>query len=340
MNGRRTGRVGERGHLCPAHDTNWVMGREHMPRTARKPSEYARTWWAQRWLEPLDELGEQFTQQVRQGRNLAQSGMVKLHAYEGGAEAEVRDTSWNPRTYQPRLTVETFLPQLWDEVITALGGEALTVARLFAGEATSELEEVFAQAGVNLFPTRRGEVRFSCTCADHQRPCQHCVALYYAVANDLEHNPLLLFTLRGRPAEQVAQAVRVRWAAELARNAPTSTPSDGNATDGQTTPASSAVGATGAAGADASAASAVDEANQTQAPLRASNFFTPGAALDDFAISAEGPQSEGATLRRLGQPPFAAEHEQVATILAPVYDLVTQKALQAFATSARRRKKK
>jgi len=302
-----------------------------MPRTARKPSEYARTWWAQRWLAPLDELDETFTQQVRHGRNLAQSGLVKLHVREGGAYGEVRDTSWNPRTQQPRLVVETFLTQTWNEVVAALGGEALTVARLFAGEATPELDDVFARAGVSLFPTRRGELRSSCTCADYQHPCQHVVALHYAIANDLEHNPLLLFTLRGRPAERVAEAVRVRWAAEVEGNAPKAASAESDATDvrgagdGQPSPAES---------------SEAGERDKVQAPLRARTFFTSGAALDDFAIYAEGPQIEGATLKRLGQPPFAAEHEQVETILAPVYDLVTQKALQAFATSARRRRKK
>ncbi|MEO7003225.1 MAG: SWIM zinc finger family protein [Ktedonobacterales bacterium] len=305
-----------------------------MARTVRKPSEYARSWWARRWLEPLDELGESFAPQVRNGRSLAQSGMVKSTVRAGGADAEVRDTSWNPRTHQPRLVVETFLPQTWDEVITALGGEALMVARLFAGEATPELEEVFMRAGVSLLPTRHGEVRSSCTCADYQHPCKHVVALYYAIANDLEHNPLLLFTLRGRPAEQVAQAVRSRWAAELAGSEPSTgmpataapdaaAPDEGDKIDAQ----SASLQGTG-------------EAEEAHTPLRAHNFFTPGAALDDFAISAEGPPMEGATLKRLGQPPFAAEHEQVEAILAPIYELVTQKALQAFATSARKRKKK
>ena len=287
---------------------------------ARLPSEFARSWWAQRWLSPLDMLGDAFQTRIRQGRSIAQNGGVSdLAVRPGVIEGEIRDSYWDVR--QARIVVSELDERVWAGVIEALASEALTVAKLFAGEAPPQLEDLFVREGGSLFTPRPEEIRSVCTCNDAMHPCKHVIGLHYTLAADLENDPFLLFTLRGRPAESVIQGVRARWSAELTgESVETALQEETEApppTEPETNP----------------------EPEAPIIPLRAAGFFTPHADLDSFVASPVGPQAEWTLLRTLGQPPFTSERENVETILSPVYELVSRRALHAFAVNARKRKK-
>ena len=54
------------------------------------------------------------------------------------------------------------------------------------------------------------------------------------------------------------------------------------------------------------------ETHDSSPGLRADRYFGPIPLLDDFAVSYEEPAEDAAILRRLGQPAFAREGEDVA----------------------------
>ena len=51
-----------------------------------------------------------------------------------------------------------------------------------------------------LFP-EPGEMKFRCSCPDWTEMCKHVAAALYGVGNRLDHQPELLFLLRGVDAE-------------------------------------------------------------------------------------------------------------------------------------------
>jgi uncharacterized Zn finger protein len=60
-----------------------------------------------------------------------------------------------------------------------------------------------------------GDLTLSCTCSDARtQPCKHIAATGYALAARLDADPLLLFTLRGRPPAELLPAIRARRAGE------------------------------------------------------------------------------------------------------------------------------
>ena len=87
-------------------------------------------------------------------------------------------------------------------------GAALTVegrvrGQLLAGQVPAELEAVFHDAGVDLFPRRWTDLRAECSCPDWGNPCKHIAAVLYVFADQLDADPWLLLEWRGRTREEI-----------------------------------------------------------------------------------------------------------------------------------------
>jgi uncharacterized Zn finger protein len=109
------------------------------------------------------------------------------------------------------LQFSPYSAESWDAIARSMGEQARYTAKLLAGELPPELEELFTRLGLQLFPTDAGEVRTSCTC---RRPmptwCKHAVCLAYLLAERLTQDPFLIFTLRGKPAQDLIDHLRHR----------------------------------------------------------------------------------------------------------------------------------
>jgi hypothetical protein len=82
------------------------------------------------------------------------------------------------------------------------------VARLLAGEVPVDLEEVFDDAGIALFPGTWTELRAHCSCPDWENPCKHIAAVLYVFADQLDADPWLLLAWRGRTRDQILDPLR------------------------------------------------------------------------------------------------------------------------------------
>jgi len=276
----------------------------------RQPVVYS--WWAQRWVDLLESLDYEWQGRLSRGRTLARNNSVqRLQVRPGMVSAQVSGHYWDH--YQVRLELPPFAGPVWASVQETLAGEASYVAKLLARELPPELEEICARAGGQLFPKELGEARASCTCPDPSMPCKHILAAHYAFATEMDRDPSLLLQLRGRSREEITAALRERWANEA----------DGLTADREPQPVASG-----------------------SATLRLERFYEAGPELDAFAASfvvADAPPlTDAAVLARLGRPPFANLNEEPQTILAPIYHLIGERALQAARrgarkTSARRR---
>ena len=176
-----------------------------------KRGDFARNWWATRWIEALEDLMD--AGRLRRGRRYARAGQVlSMEERTGGVMAKVQGSRSRP--YRVEIELKPLNDGQWEQVIEAMSGRALFAARLLAGEMPEEIEEAFRAANVSLFPARTGELRTNCSCPDWAEVCKHTAAVHYILGERFDEDPFLLFRLRGRTAEQITSALRTRRSAK------------------------------------------------------------------------------------------------------------------------------
>src|SRR5260221_5798796 len=265
-----------------------------------------RSWWAQRWIDLLESLDYEWQGRLSRGRSLAHNDSVqRLQVRPGMASAQVNGHYWDH--YRVRLELPPCPGAVWANVMETLAGEASYVAKLLARELPPALEEICTRAGGQLFPKELGEVRASCTCPDPSMPCKHILAAHYAFAIEMDRDPSLLLQLRGRSREEITAALRERWASEAAGIMP-----------GEEAPL----------------------AGDSRTALRLDGFYEAGPELNAFAasfvVADTPPPTDADLLARLGRPPFANPNEEPHTILAPLYHVISERAVQAARRGAKK----
>jgi len=171
--------------------------------TSKQRGDMADSWWSQRFTDVLESYG--LGTRMQRGRRYARLGQVAtLELIEGSLVAEVQGTRATP--YTVLLTTKQPKPAQWAVVDEAISGQVGFVARLLAGEAPAELEQVFTAAGVALFPKRWSDIRAQCSCPDDANPCKHIAAALYVFADQLDDDPWLLLEWRGRSRDELLAA--------------------------------------------------------------------------------------------------------------------------------------
>src|SRR5262249_3493761 len=102
-----------------------------------------------------------------------------------------------PRPYDITIRVKTIPAAGWDSLIAALSRQALFAAKLLAGEMPQDIEDVFKEVGLSLFPQKIGDLDTDCSCPDWSNPCKHIAAVYYLLGEEFDRDPFLIFALRG-----------------------------------------------------------------------------------------------------------------------------------------------
>lgn len=162
-----------------------------------------RQWWSRRWLQTMQAVGA--VKKISRGRACAKEGHVLSCDFTPGrVAARVQGSQQLP--WEVRFMVDAFDELQWKRVLDVLSRRPVHAARLLAGEMPADLEGVFEEAGLSVLPHRG--VAATCTCPSEEASCKHVAAVCYVVADALEEDPFLLFTLRGRTRVQVLGALR------------------------------------------------------------------------------------------------------------------------------------
>jgi uncharacterized Zn finger protein len=172
-----------------------------------KTSEIAisRQWWVERWLELLDSY--RFKKRLERARIYAREGhILSIEFQDDRAIAKVQGTEVEP--YQVSLFLDIFPDEDWQHAIESLSQKAIFSARLLAGEMPEDIEKIFINSGLNLFPFSLLEVHSECSCPDLANPCKHIGAVYYQLADRFSEDPFVIFQLRGRNKTQILEALR------------------------------------------------------------------------------------------------------------------------------------
>ncbi|ESQ14071.1 MAG: hypothetical protein N838_09600 [Thiohalocapsa sp. PB-PSB1] len=187
-----------------------------------------RTWWGSRFLEAL----ESFTDSARLQRGRSYSGPSRILAFaitDGMVTATVLGNVnpyfgvYTEPEYQTRIQMTPLKKSDWTRVIARIGSRADLVARLLMNEMPDDIETVFADVGTGtgknagkrpeqgrgLLPRNRQDFKLTdCSCPDYANPCKHIAGVYYRLARQLDHDPFLLFELRGINREQLRAALK------------------------------------------------------------------------------------------------------------------------------------
>ncbi len=195
--GRRSGRDDYGAHFPPSRPRAAKGG----VRARSQRGAFASQWWGRRWIAALEGMG--IGARLSRGRSYARAGQVlSVEIEPGGVRAMVQGS--RPQPYRVEILLRPLPPQAWDQVARALRGHAAHMARLAAGELPPEVEDVFAQAGLPLFPTRVSDLETSCSCPDWSNPCKHIAAVHYLIGEEFDRDPFLLLRLRGLEREALS----------------------------------------------------------------------------------------------------------------------------------------
>jgi uncharacterized Zn finger protein len=164
---------------------------------AQRRSTRGRSWWAQAWVQALEDTSLD-ADQLRRGRRYANSGQVGTITISPG---RIAATVYSPEdTYESVIRVDELSEDDWRRFHEQVAARAGHIAALLDGEMPHDLVEAASDAGVALLPGI-GDLDPSCTCDAWELPCQHAAALCYQVAWLLDADPFVLLLLRGRTRE-------------------------------------------------------------------------------------------------------------------------------------------
>lgn len=280
-------------------------------RAKGKRGSFTDTWWGKRWIETLESF--QIGARLSRGKAYAKKGQVMEVAIEPGVvSAQVQGSRSRP--YRVEIGFETWSDAIWQKVAKLLDDQPLLAARLLNGDMPEELEEMLAKAKIRLFPAAYKDLSTHCSCPDWFNPCKHIAAVCYLLGIELDRDPFLLFTLRGREREEFLNGLR--------------------ASRGEGEPVGSGEAANDLAELQEEALlkhlSGGDGADEETLPDFDRFWARPHLPAGLLADAVEPPVAAG-VIRRLGTPPLWRSEEDFEALMAKVYPAFTVAGLARLA---------
>ena len=167
--------------------------------------EIGQTWWSRRFLEVLESFG--MGGRLLRGKNYARAGQVlTMNLSTSLVVAQVQGS--RPEPYRVRIAVKAFTDREWLRIEEALARQALFAAKLLAGEMPPDIEDVFTELGLRLFPGTLRELSMDCSCPDWEVPCKHLAATCYLLAESFDTDPFEILAWRGRGRTELLDRLR------------------------------------------------------------------------------------------------------------------------------------
>jgi uncharacterized Zn finger protein len=161
---------------------------------AQSKGDFGKSWWARRWNAVLESF--QIGARLGRGRAYARQGQVlSIEIEPGRVQAKVQGSRSQP--YKVRMSLPPLSLKDWEKFIGHVSRQALIPSRLLSGEMPEDIEKVFEEVGLSLFPKRHQDLKTDCSCPDWSNPCKHIAAVYYLLGEEFDRDPFLIFKLRG-----------------------------------------------------------------------------------------------------------------------------------------------
>lgn len=264
-----------------------------MPKKRSRARRFGEKWWSGLWIKALESFG--WSSRLQRGRSYARDGQViKLMVEPGVITGLVQGSRQEP--YKVEVRLQVIPAREWRRIIYIMAQRASFTAKLLAGEMPQNIEKAFEQARVSLLPREEKDFESHCTCPDRVNPCKHIAAVHYIAADEFDHDPFMIFELRGMTKATLLEALRERRGG-------------GRKADG------------------------AGDHEADRLPADPELFWRPGAVPQSVQFSIRPPEVEGAVLKRLGKPRFWRSAVDFEKLMTSVYETATRKALEMAAAS-------
>jgi len=163
----------------------------------------ATTFWGNAWCRNLEAYSD-YSNRLPRGRTYVRNGsVIDLQIEPGRVRALVSGTN----LYTLDIKIKPLPKKRWTEIKGRCAGQIDSLVELLQGSISKSVMEIVTRKGEGLFPSPR-EISLSCSCPDWATMCKHVAATLYGVGARLDHEPELLFPLRGvDPTEMVEAAI-------------------------------------------------------------------------------------------------------------------------------------
>ncbi len=269
------------------------------PKTAKggikaqsKQGAFGKNWWAKRWIGVLESFN--IGARLGRGRSYAKSGQVlSIDVEKGMVKARVQGSRTKP--YEVAINIKPVSETGWKKITKALSSQVIFAAKLLAGEMPQEIEKVFGESGLSLFPQKLKDLETDCSCPDWSNPCKHIAAVYYLLGEEFDRNPFLIFKLRGMEREELLSGL-----GEVEEKG-----SESRETDTTLAPFD---------------------------PIAANTeaFWKGGELPEDWYGEVVIPPIQAAVLKRLGNFPFWRGSHPIGDALEPLYPMASQHGMDIF----------
>ncbi|MQY03177.1 SWIM zinc finger family protein [Actinomadura macrotermitis] len=156
-------------------------------------------WWSRRFLGMVGSFADPERLRDRQG------AITELRVAPYEVTAKVRDGG---ERHEVAIGIDAIGEEGWRVAEAALAAKAVFRARLLAGEMPPEIELVFAESGLSLFPASAGALHLMCSCDDWGDPCPHGATVLHELARAFDNDPFLILEWNGRPRDLLLTALR------------------------------------------------------------------------------------------------------------------------------------
>lgn len=155
-------------------------------------AQYGRTWWGEQWLKSLDRID--FANRLPRGRSYANKGMVSaIKINENVILAKVQGS--RPRPYDINIVLPPFFEKEQKVLLDSIKNNPLIFSQLLNRQLPEALLAIALQNNIKIFPQSWQDIKLNCSCPDYAVPCKHLAAVMYIIANEIDQNPFLAFTL-------------------------------------------------------------------------------------------------------------------------------------------------
>ena len=152
----------------------------------------SKTWWGEEFLEAL----KSFIEEGRLSRGSAYRTPRRLSEYKQKQNIISATMMGNINPYfgvhkTPYYKTKIIFAKInnSESIVSNIENDPLLLAKLITRELPSSISFILPQS--------KKDIETSCSCPDWENPCKHVAGLYLKIAEMIDHNPLLLFDLRG-----------------------------------------------------------------------------------------------------------------------------------------------
>ena len=161
----------------------------------------ARSFWGKAWCDNLERYSD-FANRLPRGRTYVNNGsVIDLQIARGKVEALVSGSE----IYRVKINIAVAAPARWKAICADCAGSVGSIVELLQGKLSKHVMERVCREADGLFPAPK-EIKMSCSCPDWAGMCKHVAATLYGVGARLDHDPDLLFTLRGVDRKELVSA--------------------------------------------------------------------------------------------------------------------------------------